>query len=152
MSNNQIKEDIQFMMLAEKISKNSNCIRANYGSIIVKKEKIISTGFNRNITLQCNQIGKCIREEKNIEHGTRYEIGDCLHSEMDAILSCAREGKSCKDATLYLNGIPCSLCARHIIVSGITRVVFKMPDDPRIYPLRNGLKLLKDKHLEVVIL
>lgn len=112
----------------------------------------MATGYNRSLTISCDQVGKCIREENGIAHGTRYEVGDCLHSEIDALLFCAREGKSCKSATLYINGIPCLLCARQILVAGITRVVVKKPSNPNIFPVLSGLDFLKEFKIEVVLL
>lgn len=140
------------MKKAAEIAKKSNCIRVNYGSVIVKDNHIISQGFNRSISDPCSELGYCIREKNGIEHGTRYEIGDCLHSEMDAVMSCAREGISCKGATLYLNGIPCLLCARHIVISGIERVVAMVPKDITVYPSLNGIQLLKDSGVIVALL
>lgn len=55
------------------------------------------------------------------------EYGRVVHAEMDALTSCARGGLSTKDATLYCTTFPCHNCAKHIIASGITRVVYIEP-------------------------
>lgn len=46
---------------------------------------------------------------------------------MDALISCAREGFSTKGSTLYCTTFPCHNCAKHIIASGIKRVVYVEP-------------------------
>jgi len=55
------------------------------------------------------------------------EYGRVVHAEMEAILSCARNHTSTKDAQLFCTTFPCHNCAKHIIASGINRVVFIEP-------------------------
>lgn len=55
------------------------------------------------------------------------EYGRVVHAEMEAMLSCARAGISTKGATLYGTTYPCHNCAKHIIATGITRVVYIEP-------------------------
>ena len=52
------------------------------------------------------------------------EYGRSTHAEMSAILSCARNGVSLKGHTLYCTTYPCHNCAKHIIDSGIKKVLF----------------------------
>src|SRR5690606_30054504 len=49
------------------------------------------------------------------------------HAEMDALLSCSREGISTAGSTLYCTTFPCHNCAKHVIAGGITRVVYVEP-------------------------
>lgn len=55
------------------------------------------------------------------------EFGRMIHAEMSAICDAARLGRSVKDAVLYTTTFPCHLCAKHIVASGIKRVVFIEP-------------------------
>ncbi len=55
------------------------------------------------------------------------EFGRAVHAEMEALLSCARTGTSPKGGTLYTTTFPCHNCTRHIIASGIARVVYIEP-------------------------
>lgn len=55
------------------------------------------------------------------------EYGRDVHAEMEAIMSAARMGKSTVAATLYTTTFPCHNCAKHIISSGINRVIFIEP-------------------------
>jgi len=55
------------------------------------------------------------------------EFGRCVHAEMAAITSAARLGVPVKGATLYTTTFPCHMCARHIVSSGIARVVYVEP-------------------------
>lgn len=55
------------------------------------------------------------------------EYGRSVHAEMEAILSCARAGISTIEATLYGTTFPCHNCTRHIVASGIDRMVYIEP-------------------------
>lgn len=55
------------------------------------------------------------------------EFGRVVHAEMDAILSCSRAGIPTTGSTLYCTTFPCHNCAKHIIASGINRVVYVEP-------------------------
>jgi deoxycytidylate deaminase len=67
------------------------------------------------------------------------EYGRSVHAEMAAMLSCARTGASLQGATLYCTTFPCHNCARHVIYSGIERVIFIEP-----YPKSKAFDLHKD--------
>lgn len=63
------------------------------------------------------------------------EFGRVVHAEMEAILACGREGISTLNSTLYCTTFPCHNCAKHIIASGINRVVYVEP-----YPKSKALE------------
>lgn len=67
------------------------------------------------------------------------EFGRSVHAEMAAIVSAARLGISVKGATLYCTTFPCHMCARHIVASGIKRVVYVEP-----YPKSKAKQLHQD--------
>lgn len=80
---------------------------------------------------------KTILEESRIRDLT--EFGRVVHAEMEAILSCGRSGISCLGSTLYCTTFPCHNCAKHIIASGIKRVVYVEP-----YPKSKALEFHSD--------
>lgn len=55
------------------------------------------------------------------------EFGRIIHAEMLAISDAARLGRAIKGATLYCTTFPCHICAKHIVASGIERVVYIEP-------------------------
>jgi len=68
------------------------------------------------------------------------EFSRAVHAEMEAIISVARGGKKgLRRATLYSTTFPCHSCARHIVASGIKRVVYVEP-----YPKSLALHLHDD--------
>lgn len=83
---NRIDFDRYFLNIAADVSKRSTCIRRQYGSVIVKDKRIVSTGYNGSPAGEpnCCDVGFCLRERLNIPRGERYEI--CLHG--DTIIKC----------------------------------------------------------------
>ena len=71
-----------------------------------------------------------------------------VHAEEAAICDAAKRGISIQNCTLYCTTFPCHLCAKHIIASGIKRVVYIEP-----YPKslsENLFKgLMKDKATKI---
>lgn len=126
-----------YLDIAEVVAKRSTCLRCHYGTVIVKNDEIVSTGYNgapRGRT-NCIDLGSCFRTENDIPHGTRYEACKAVHSEQNAIISASRENMI--GSTLYLSGTDtstgtymenidcCSLCKRMIINAGIKTVVVR---------------------------
>lgn len=55
------------------------------------------------------------------------EYGRMVHAEMNAITDAARFRRSTSNATLYCTTMPCHMCTKLIISSGIKRVVYLQP-------------------------
>jgi hypothetical protein len=49
------------------------------------------------------------------------EFGCSVHAEMEALLACARSGRSARGAILYTTTFVCHNCTRHIIAAGISK-------------------------------
>jgi deoxycytidylate deaminase len=59
--------------------------------------------------------------------GDITEYGRAVHAEMAAITTAARLGTSIQDGVMYSTTFPCHNCARHIIATGIRRLVYIAP-------------------------
>jgi Deoxycytidylate deaminase len=55
------------------------------------------------------------------------EYGRPVHAEMAAVIDAARRGVSVRGCAMYVTTFPCHNCARHIVASGIQRVVYIEP-------------------------
>lgn len=78
------------------------------------------------------------------------EYGRIVHAEMNAITDAARNGVSIKDSILFCTTFPCHVCAKHIISSGLKRVVYIEPY-PKSYTselYKDDIKLTRDEDLE----
>lgn len=81
-----------------------------------------------------------VRSLKKTDIKGLIEYSRAVHAEMDAIISVARAGRGgIVGSTLYCTTFPCHSCARHIVASGISRVVYIEP-----YPKSLATVLHKD--------
>jgi len=118
--------DEYFLHVADLVSSRSTCLRRHVGAVLVKDERIISTGYNgapRGLQ-HCLDIG-CLREKKGIPSGHRYELCRGVHAEQNAIINAAYYGVSTEGSVLYCNTQPCIICARMIINAGVIKVVHR---------------------------
>ena len=143
-----------YLDIAETILERGTCIRNNYGSVIVKNDEIISTGYTGapRGRKNCLDLGYCTRKAQTELSGAGFELCRSVHSEMNAIISADR--KSMIGSTLYLVGInkrngeyvkdnyPCTLCKRMIINSGIEKVI--MRDTKNVYRIENVSNWIKN--------
>ena len=118
--------DHYFMKIAEVAATRSNCSRRQVAAVIVRDNRIISTGYNgtpRGIK-NCFE-GGCPRCASDTPSGEK--LGECLCSngEENAIVQAAYHGIAVKDSILYTTFSPCLLCAKMIINAGIREVVYK---------------------------
>lgn len=119
--------DHYFMEIAEVVAKRSNCCRRHVAAVIVKDNRVISTGYNgtpRGIT-NCFDGGceRCASTE--VKSGEGLSDCICAHAEENAIVQAAYHGIAVKNATIYTTFSPCPYCTRMIINSGIKEVVYK---------------------------
>lgn len=115
-------------------AENSYCKRRQVGALIVKDKMIISDGYN----------GTPSGFENECEEG-EHTKAYVLHAEANAITKVAKYGNSSDKATLYVTASPCIECAKLIIQSGISRVVFS-----ENYRSEEGVNLLKRAGVDVL--
>ncbi len=126
-----------YLDIAETVLERGTCLRRNFGAIIVNNDQIVSTGYTGapRGRKNCSDLGLCIRMEKNIPRGERYELCRSVHAEANAIIHASRD--QMLGATLYLvgkevttgkyveNTSSCAMCKRMIINSGIDKVIVR---------------------------
>jgi dCMP deaminase len=129
--------DRRYLRMARIWAENSYCIRRKVGALIVNERMIISDGYNGTPT--------------GFENVCEDEEGDTkayvLHAEANAITKVAQSSNSSKGATLYTTASPCLECAKLIIQSGITRVVYGEE-----YRIVDGIQLLQRAGIATVYL
>lgn len=114
-----------FTEITRLVSSRSTCRRRKVGAIVVKKKRILSTGYNGapSGVPHCLDVG-CLREQMGIPSGERHELCRGLHAEQNAILQAAAHGVSIDGADIYCTNLPCVICTKMIINAGIRRVYY----------------------------
>lgn len=67
------------------------------------------------------------------------EFGRMTHAEMSALMDAVRLGRSVNGSTIYVTTYPCHNCAKHLIASGVKRIVYIEP-----YPKSRAMALHDD--------
>ena len=109
------KWDTLYLDIAERVGQMSHSTRKQVGAVIVRDNNILAFGYNGTPAGMDN----CCEDEN---HQTKREV---LHAESNALAKIAKSTQTSEGATLYVTLSPCFECAKLIIQSGITRVVFK---------------------------
>lgn len=154
-------KDQYYLNIAKEIAQRSTCFRARYGTIIVKDDQIIATGYvgAPRKTKDCLERGYCLRDELKIPHGTQYEVCRSVHSEQNAIINAARAGVSLLGATMYfhsengktgekVDSLPCYICKKMVINAGINKFISSDKDNKiSIYNIEDWIKEWKEKDI-----
>ena len=120
--------DLIHMDASNLYSKLSKCKKKQVGCIAVRDNRIIATGVNGTLPGQPN---KC-------EDYNGNTLPTVVHSELNLVCFCAREGISLKGATLFVTLSPCIDCAKMIVAAGVKRVVYD-----EVYRDTSGIEFLK---------
>ena len=134
-------KDLYYLGIAREVSTRSTCFRRMIGSLIVRDDQIISTGYvgAPRKTRDSLEHGFCLRDRLGIPHGQRYELCRSVHAEQNAIINAARAGVSLLGGDMYIygsapgdggpiNAIPCYICKKMLINCGLGRVVCSTAD------------------------
>lgn len=108
-----------YMGLAQSAAKRSKCVSLQVGCVIVKHDRVISTGVNGTAPGAINCCEK-------------FPAGDCAehsawsqkyerHAEMSALLQSTDDLLDC---SIYVTHSPCFNCLKHIISCGIKEVFY----------------------------
>ncbi len=111
--------DKRFLEMARLVSTWSKDPSSQFGSVIVDNDKrIVSVGFNG--------FAKGFDDSEERLKDRQFKYRHVLHSEENCILNARQD---IKGLTIYVTGVPCSLCMSRIAQSGLTKVVCYKPTE-----------------------
>jgi len=120
----------KWLDVAKEVAKGSTCLRpeAQIGSIAVRDGKLLASGMNGVFGKKpaCSTRGYCIRTKNNIESGTRREVAFCICAEQRMICEAARNDIHLENADVIVTHLPCAICVRMMIETGIKRVYYEV--------------------------
>lgn len=119
--------DKYYMSIAFLTAKNSKCLSAQRGAILVKDDSIISTGYNgpaRGVS-HCGDKGGCIRrKQSDFVSGSNLDVCPAVHAEQNCVAFAAYNGVSTKGSICYCTTFPCKDCMNSLINAGVKKVVY----------------------------
>lgn len=121
-----------YMDLAVAVRARANCKGRKVGAVIVREDRIISTGVNGTPEGQTNcEDGGCSRCSGS-SPGQGYDYCICVHAEMNAILSAARFGVALQGATIYSTLRPCFDCTKAMLQLKIEHCYYQTEWQPEV--------------------
>jgi len=115
-----------FIKTALLLSQKSKCVSKKVGSVIVHDNRIISMGYNgtpSGFINCCDHFDTTyLPVLRNVHHewSDKFEI----HSELNAIIFCAKHGINIQNAEIYVTLFPCDQCIKNLIQSGIKKIYY----------------------------
>lgn len=125
-SNTPPSMDHYYMGIAIAVRERANCQGTRVGALVVKGNRIVSTGYNGTPSGMVNCLdGGCRRcAARDFPSGSGYDLCICVHAEQNALLAAARFGISVGGSTLYTTSRPCFGCTKEIIQAKVAEVVY----------------------------
>ena len=157
-----------FIKIGHILAQESKCISKKVGVVIVKDDRIISTGYNGSPKGQlncCDKFDPLIRpdvwgrpvlgENELVPHLSKVGRDEHhqwsntheIHAELNAIVYAAKSGISIDGATMYCTLTPCANCAKVITQSGIKRIIYDQSYDKN---QDDWDKILQNAEIEVL--
>ncbi len=102
-----------FKELAILISKRSPCERLHVGCVLVKENRVISTGYNGFLPGA---------EHKSIVVDNHEQA--TVHSEQNCITDCAKRGVNTENSIAYITHYPCINCFKVLVSAGVKEIYY----------------------------
>ena len=127
--NDDRKRHEYYMNIAMAVRKNANCLGRRVGAVMVKENRIISTGYNGTPEGFTNCLdGGCVRcRDRDVfraKNSVGYDVCLCVHAEMNALISAARFGNAVSDSIVYSTLRPCFDCTKAMLQAKVRAVYF----------------------------
>ena len=131
--------DKYLISLAVLATKRSSCNRLQVGCVIVRDNRVISTGYN-GFLQGSPHISRVVNNHEQFT----------IHAEQNAICFAAKEGVSLCDSVAYVTHYPCINCFKLLIAAGIKEVKYleNYKNDPLVIEMaiENSIRLIKIKN------
>ena len=128
--------DTYFTALTLLASKRSSCSRLNVGCVIVKNNRVITTGYN-------GFLKGCPHKSKVVNGHEQFTI----HAEQNALCDAADRGVSVSEGTAYITHFPCLNCFKLLTASGISKIKYfndyKNNELVNLMAIENNIRLIK---------
>ena len=119
--------DEYYMNIAMAVRKKGNCLGRKVGAVIVKENRIISTGYNGTPEgLKNCTDGGCVRCRDRVTYkaSVGYDVCICVHAEQNALISAARFGNAVQDSIVYSTLRPCFDCTKGALQAKIRAIYY----------------------------
>jgi len=141
-----MERDQYYMNIAIAVRKKANCLGRKVGAVIVKENRIISTGYNgtpEGIT-NCTD-GGCVRcrDRETYKKSVGYDVCVCVHAEQNALITAARFGNAVQESIVYSTLRPCFDCTKAALQAKVYAIYYLHDWQHPLEELREQYELLQ---------
>jgi dCMP deaminase len=137
MEDKRIRPDLitTFFDNAKVWAKRCSCSRRQLGTVLVKSDRVIATGYVGTCrgSTNCGLEIPCLKDLYGEAPLASYKYCSSIHAEENVILNAARNGVAVEGATMFMeslephqNGRPCPKCQVRMINAGIKDIYYKL--------------------------
>lgn len=124
------------------LAKQSKCSSKKVGALLVRDNRIISTGYNGTLPTTKHCCDFYLDKDKHHEWSTKNE----LHAEQNAILMAAKHGININGCICYSSLQPCNTCILMLLQAGIKEIIYLYEYDKSNYS-NEIIKYMKDNSI-----
>jgi len=140
--------DEYYMTIAMAVRKKANCLGRKVGAVVVKANRIISTGYNGTPEGMTNCFeGGCVRCKNKEAYASSvgYDVCICVHAEQNALITAARFGNSVEDTVIYSTLRPCFDCTKNALQAKVHTIYYIHDWQHPIGTLQEQYRMAQDK-------
>jgi len=140
--------DEYYMTIAMAVRTKANCLGRRVGAILVKENRIISTGYNGTPEGMTNcSDGGCARCKNKEAYAASvgYDVCICVHAEQNALITAARFGNPIQDSIVYSTLRPCFDCSKAMLQAKVHTIYYIHDWQHPIDTLQEQYRLVQNK-------
>lgn len=112
--------------IVDQVASNSFDWTFQIGAILVRDGKVLVSAHNKIVPFETYTMHNGSSREKAFTPQNDQNNYDAVHAEVELILNALKNKIDIKDATLYINVLPCPSCAKMICDSEIKEIVYRL--------------------------
>jgi dCMP deaminase len=146
-----------FLARAAEVAKESKCLKAHCGAVVVLDDQVVGRGYNAP-PQDRSDLATCSCRHNANSAKPRYDQTCCLHAEWRAVLDAVGTGRMPQNASLYFlrllnddswayeDSPYCTVCSRLILDVGITEICVSSRSGIVSYPAEEFYRLSYEFH------
>ena len=143
-----MNRDEYYMGIAFAVREKANCTGRKVGAVLVKENRIISTGYNGTPEGMTNCMdGGCerCRDKETYDSSVGYDVCICVHAEQNALITAARFGNSIEGSVIYSTLRPCFDCSKAMLQAKVYAVYYLHDWSHPIDSLQMQYKMVQER-------
>jgi len=143
-----LNRDEYYMGIAFAVREKANCTGRKVGAVLVKENRIISTGYNGTPEGMTNCLdGGCerCRDKETYDSSVGYDVCICVHAEQNALITAARFGNSIEGSVIYSTLRPCFDCSKAMLQAKVYAVYYLHDWSHPIDSLQMQYKMVQER-------